>query len=81
MAKLNSTPGYPTNILANGIPVNLCMNRTPEGKYQIAKVLQPGGPQEGEFEVLWEGDSEYEADAFSTQQIEKDFPGLMSQEN
>jgi hypothetical protein len=25
--------------------------------------------------------SEQEADAFSTQQIEKDFPGLMSQQN
>ena len=81
MAKLNSTPGFPINITANGIPVNLCKNRTPEGKLQIARVLKPGGPQEGEFEVLWEGDSEWEANAFSTQQIERDFPGLMSQQN
>jgi hypothetical protein len=79
MAKLNSVPLYPTNLSANGIPVNLCKNRTPEGKFQIARVLKPGGPQEGEFEVLWEGDSEWKADAFSKQQIERDFPGLMSQ--
>lgn len=81
MAKLNASPLYPTNLSANGIPVNLCKNRTPEGKFQIARVLKPGGPQEGEFEVLWEGDDEYAADAFSTRQIEKDFPGLMSQQN
>lgn len=59
--------------------MNLVKNKTPEGKFQIARVLAPGGPQEGEFEVLWNGDSEAEADAFSRQQVEKDFPGLMSQ--
>jgi hypothetical protein len=79
VVKLNSTPGFPTNLTANGIPVNMCMNRTPEGKLQIAKVLKPGGPQEGEFEILWEGDTQWEADAFFRQQVEKDFPGLMSQ--
>jgi len=81
MPRLQSQPLYPINISANGMPVNLCKNKTPEGKFQIARVLAPGGPQEGEFEVLWEGDNEWEADAFSTQQIEKDFPGLMSQQN
>jgi hypothetical protein len=43
-------------------------------------VRKPGGPQEGEFEVLWNGDSERDAGAFSRQQIEKDFPGLLSQQ-
>ncbi len=81
MAKLNSVPLYPINLSANGIPVNLCKNKTPEGKFQIARVLKPGGVQEGEFEILWEGENEFEADAFSTQEIERDFPGLMSQHN
>jgi hypothetical protein len=68
MAKLNSVPLYPINLSAGGIPVNLCKNKTPEGKFQIARVLKPGGPQEGEFEVLYEGD-ESGADAFARQQV------------
>lgn len=69
MAKLKSQPLFPVTLTANGVPVNLCKNRTPEGKFQIARILKPGGPQEGEFEVLWEGDSELEADAFARSQI------------
>jgi hypothetical protein len=78
MAKRKSQPLYPINISANGIPANLCKNKTPDGKFQIARVLKPGGPQEGEFEVLWEGDNEWQADAFSTEQIKKDYPDLIS---
>jgi hypothetical protein len=68
MAKLRSQPLYPITLTARGVPVNLCKNRTPEGKFQIARILRPGGPQEGEFEVLWEGESEFEADAFARSQ-------------
>jgi hypothetical protein len=75
MAKLNSAPLYPTTLVAGDIPVNLCLNKTPEGKFQIARVLKPGGPQEGEFEILYEGD-ESGAREFARQLTDKEFPGL-----
>jgi hypothetical protein len=75
MAKLNSVPLYPTGLTAGGIPVNLCRNKTPDGKFQIARVLQPGGPLEGEFEVLYEGD-EPGANEFARQLVDKEYPGL-----
>jgi hypothetical protein len=78
MVKLRSTSLYPVNLSVGGIPANLVKNRTPEGKFQIAKVLQAGGPQDGDFEVLWEGDSEAEAEAFARTQAEKEFPGILS---
>jgi hypothetical protein len=77
MAKLKSIPLYPVNLSVGGIPANLVKNRTPEGKFQIARVLKPGGPQEGDFEVLWEGDSESEAESFARTQVEKDSPGML----
>jgi hypothetical protein len=76
MAKLRSVPLYPVNLSIGGIPANLCKNKTPEGKFQVARVLKPGDPQEGEFEVLWEGDSETEAEDFARREAEKEFPGL-----
>jgi hypothetical protein len=78
MAKLRSVPLYPVSLFVGGIPANLCKNKTPDGKFQIARVLKPGGPQEGEFEVLWEGDSESEAEAFARIEAEKEFPGLLT---
>lgn len=78
MVKLRSAPLYPVTLSVGGVPANLCKNKTPEGKFQIARVLRPGGPNEGEFEVLWEGDSEAEAEAFARIQAEKEFPGLVS---
>jgi len=54
MAKLNSAPLYPVNLSGGRIPVNLLLNKTPEGKFQIARVNKPGGPQEGDFDVLKE---------------------------
>jgi hypothetical protein len=78
MAKLRSIPLYPVNLSVGGIPANLVKNKTPEGKFQVARVLKPGGPQEGEFELLWEGDSESEAEAFARTQVEKDSPGLLT---
>jgi len=66
MAKLRSQPLYPETLVDNqGIPINMCLNKTPEGKFQIAKVLKPGKPDEGEFEVIWEGDHELYARAFA----------------
>lgn len=78
MSKLRSVPPYPVNLSVGGVPQNLCKNKTPEGKFQIARVLQPGGPPEGEFEVLWEGDSESEAEEFARIEAEKTFPGLLT---
>jgi hypothetical protein len=78
MAKLRSAPLYPVNLSVGGIPANLCKNKTPEGRFQIARVLKPGGPQEGEFEVLWEGDSESGAEEFARIEAEKAFPGLLT---
>jgi hypothetical protein len=78
MAKLRSVPLYPVTLSVGGLPANLCKNKTPEGKFQIARVLKPGGPHEGEFEILWEGDREDEAEAFARIQAEKEFPGLVT---
>jgi hypothetical protein len=78
MAKLRSVPLYPVNLSVGGIPANLCKNKTPDGKFQIARILKPGGPQEGEFEILWEGDSEKEAENFARIEAEKEFPGLLT---
>jgi hypothetical protein len=78
MAKLSSAPLYPVNLSVGGIPANLVKNRTPEGKFQIARVLKSGGPREGEFELLWEGESEAEAEAFARTQAEKEFPGILT---
>jgi hypothetical protein len=76
MPKLNAAPLYPITLTASGIPMNLCKNKTPEGVFQIARVLKPGGPQEGEFEVLYEGD-EAGADAFARELAAKENPGLV----
>jgi hypothetical protein len=77
MAKLRSVPLFPITLGGGGIPVNLCLNKRPEGKFQIAKVLKPGGPQEGEFELLKEFDDEYSAREYARSQVRKDFPGLI----
>ena len=78
MSKLRSVPLYPVNLLVGGLPTNLCKNKTPDGKFQIVKVLKPGGPQEGEFQVLWEGDNEFEGEEFAKIEVEKTFPGLLT---
>ena len=59
MVKLSSQPLYPINLYdGNGNPANMVLNKTPEGKFQIARVLKPGLPTEGEFEVIYEHHSE-----------------------
>jgi hypothetical protein len=44
-----------TNIVARGFPTNLVKSETPSGTWEVARVLAPGGPKEGEFQLLWEG--------------------------
>lgn len=68
-----------TSIFAGPIPTNLAKSQTPAGKWQAVRVLAPGGPKEGEFDLLWEGDSEQECDALLRRQVEHDFPGLLQQ--
>lgn len=77
MAKLKSAPLYPVTLTGGGIPVNLVLNKTPEGKFQIAKVNKPGGPQEGDFDVLKEFQDESSAREYARSQVQKDFPGLI----
>jgi hypothetical protein len=79
MAKLSSVPLFPVTLTA-GRPVNLCLNKTPEGRFQIAKVLKPGGPQDGEFEVLYEGEDEAAARDFASEWTDQNFPGLRRQD-
>ncbi|MFY9911064.1 MAG: hypothetical protein WCF22_22290 [Candidatus Sulfotelmatobacter sp.] len=79
MAKLESSPLYPVNLSVGGVPVNLVKNKTPQGRFQIARVLKTGSPREADFVVLWEGESESQADAFARTQVERDSPGLLSQ--
>lgn len=74
--KLRSQPLYPVTKAAKGFPTNMVLNLTPDGKFQIARVLKPGGPTEGEFEILFEG-SEEECEKFWRDQVRKDFPGLI----
>jgi hypothetical protein len=79
MAKLDSSPLYPVNLSVGGVPVNLVKNKTPHGVFQIARVLKSGGPREGDFAILWEGENESQADAFARTQVEIDSPGLLGQ--
>ena len=77
MAKLTSAPLYPVTLTGGGIPINLVLNKTPEGKFQIAKVNKPGGPQEGDFDVLQEFEDEYSAREYARSRVHQDFPGLI----
>jgi hypothetical protein len=79
MSKLESSPLYPVNLSVGGVPVNLVKNKTPQGRFQIARVLKSSGPREADFVILWEGESESQADAFARTQVESDSPGLLSQ--
>ncbi len=74
--KIQSQPRYPITTSANGIPTNLAKNLTPNGAWQIVRILKPGGPTEGDFEILFE-DSERDCEGFWREQVGKDFPGLL----
>jgi hypothetical protein len=34
---------------------SLTLNLTPDGRFQAVRILKPGSPEEGEFEILFEG--------------------------
>ena len=72
--KLQSVPPYPITVLVKAIPTNLARNLTPEGRYQIVRVLKPGAPTEGDFEILFQG-SKRECEDFLRRQVQKEFPG------
>ena len=76
--KLESAPLYPVIVSAKGIPTNLVRNLTPSGKWQIARVVVPGGPAESDFDLLFEG-SQQECERFLRERVDKEFPGLISQ--
>jgi hypothetical protein len=57
---------YPVSI---SVIHNLTLNLTPEGQFQAVRVLKPGKPDEGEFEVLHEG-SQAECVAFMRKLME-----------
>jgi len=47
--KLRSQPLYPISF---SVVHNLVLNLTPEGQFQAVRVLKPGLPKEGDFEVV-----------------------------
>jgi hypothetical protein len=80
MSELNSVPLYPISLAAADYPTNLVLNKTPEGRFQIARVVKPGGPNEGEFEVLHECADEASAREYARSVVRKEFPGLVQGE-
>jgi hypothetical protein len=67
--KLQSqVPQYPSSVVANGIFTNFVRNLTPDGKYQIAKVLNADGR---EYEVLFEG-SQPEGEQFLRDLVDRE---------
>lgn len=76
--KLESAPKFPVSVSANGFPTNFVRNQTPSGKWQIARVLLPGGPAENDLELLFEGSRE-DCEEFLYGKIEEEFPGLLEQ--
>jgi hypothetical protein len=76
--KLELIPGYPSQISANGIPTNFVWNVKPDGMFQIARIRVGGGPSENDFDLLFEGAKD-DCDSCLHQQIEKEYPRLMSQ--
>ena len=53
--KLRSQPLYPISF---SVFDNLVLNLTPDGQFQAVRVIRPGKPDEGDFEVLFEGSKE-----------------------
>ena len=47
--KLRSQPLYPISF---SVVHNLVLNLTPEGQFQAVRVVRPGKPDQGDFEVL-----------------------------
>lgn len=77
MAKLDSAPGFPSTLVAKGIPSGFVLNKTKDAKFQIARILQGGGASEADFEVLFEGTDQRSATEFWLEQVRKEKPGLL----
>jgi len=75
-----SVPPYPLVHVVNGSPTNLAMNKTPEGVFQVVRVIRPGGPCEGDYELLFQGEIKDCAN-FLRQQLKQDFPGLLKEDD
>ena len=73
--KLASAPTYPITY-SPGMATNMVLNLTPDGKYQAARVLNPGASSEADFEVLFEGTLQ-ECDAALQNMTHQEFPGLI----
>lgn len=81
ISKLNSVPLYPISLAAAGYPTNLVLNKTPEGLFQIARVIKPGGPNEGEFEVLYDCQDEASAREYARTKVAQQSPDLFPGEH
>ena len=71
--KLQSVPGFPSQVVANGLLTHFVRNLTTDGTCQIARVLG-----EHDHEVLFQGTHD-QCEQFLHLQVEKDYPGLMNQ--
>ena len=77
MAKLDSMPTYPITLIANGIPTPFVINKTKDGKFQIARVLKGGDASEADFEVLFTGLDQKSAKDFWLERVREEMPGLL----
>jgi len=71
VVKLNSVFPFPMN-LSRGLPTNLFINKRPDGKFEVARVLP--GPQESDFEVLHTCDNYQTAEKWAIEQLKKEHP-------
>jgi hypothetical protein len=77
MPKLDSMPTYPITLVAKGIPTPFVINKTNDGKFQIARILKGGGANEADFDVLFTGADQQSAKDFWLEQVRKEMPGLL----
>jgi hypothetical protein len=56
--------------LSRGLPTNLFINKRPDGKFEVARVL--GGPHVGDFEVLHTCDNYQSAEEWAVEQLKKE---------
>ena len=76
MAKLDSVPLFPKSLLfKGGMPTGHYM-KTPDGKFQVARVVKGGGASEADYEVLFTGPDEKSARDFLDDLVRKGLNGL-----
>ena len=69
VVKLNSVFPFPMN-LSRGLPTNLFINKRPDGKFEVARVLS--GSQESDFEVLRTCDDYQSAEEWTVEELKKE---------